>query len=139
LKSTKDSCDFLPCRAAKFLVHPAFSLMNTGSYFSVYLTWAVHLEKLGIRHMLTRPYTPRHNGKVERSHRKDNEEFYASENSYLSRIFRSTLLSGSVSTTAFLCVPLLGFPLCKHYPISRLYNSYCTNLQVWTLPALQTS
>ena len=36
------------------------------------------LEKLGIRHKLIRPYTPRHNGKVERSHRKDNEYFYAS-------------------------------------------------------------
>lgn len=34
-------------------------------------------EKLHIRHKLIRPYTPRHNGKVERSHRKDNEEFYA--------------------------------------------------------------
>jgi hypothetical protein len=32
LKSTKDSRDFLPCETAKFLVHPAFSLMNTGSY-----------------------------------------------------------------------------------------------------------
>ena len=31
LKYTKDSCDFLPCWAAKSLVHPAFSLMNTGS------------------------------------------------------------------------------------------------------------
>ena len=36
------------------------------------------LEKLGIQHKLIRPYTPRHNGKVERSHRKDNEYFYAS-------------------------------------------------------------
>ena len=36
------------------------------------------LEQLGIRHKLIRPYTPRHNGKVERSHRKDNEYFYAS-------------------------------------------------------------
>ena len=35
------------------------------------------LSRLGIRHKLIRPYTPRHNGKVERSHRKDNEEFYA--------------------------------------------------------------
>ena len=35
------------------------------------------LALLGIRHKLIRPYTPRHNGKVERSHRKDNEEFYA--------------------------------------------------------------
>jgi len=25
--------------------------------------------ELGIRHKLIRPYTPRHNGKVERSHR----------------------------------------------------------------------
>jgi transposase InsO family protein len=31
----------------------------------------------GIRHKLIRPYTPRHNGKVERSHRKDQERFYA--------------------------------------------------------------
>lgn len=35
------------------------------------------LQELGIRHKLIRPFTPRHNGKVERSHRKDNEEFYA--------------------------------------------------------------
>ena len=35
------------------------------------------LEEHGIRHKLIRPYTPRHNGKVERSHRKDNESFYA--------------------------------------------------------------
>ena len=38
--------------------------------------------KLGIRHKLIRPYTPRHNGKVERSHRKDNEEFYVSHKFY---------------------------------------------------------
>lgn len=36
------------------------------------------LAELGIKHKLIRPFTPRHNGKVERSHRKDNEEFYAS-------------------------------------------------------------
>jgi transposase InsO family protein len=35
------------------------------------------LSKLGIRRKLIRPFTPRHNGKVERSHRKDNERFYA--------------------------------------------------------------
>lgn len=42
----------------------------------------VTLERLGIRHKLIKPYTPRHNGKVERSHRKDNEEFYASHKFY---------------------------------------------------------
>ena len=30
----------------------------------------------GIEHKLIRPRTPRHNGKVERSHRNDNERFY---------------------------------------------------------------
>lgn len=33
--------------------------------------------KLGIRHKLIRPYTPRHNGKVERSHREDQKRFYS--------------------------------------------------------------
>ena len=37
---------------------------------------------MGIRHKQIRPYTPRHNGKVERSHRKDNEMFYAKKTFY---------------------------------------------------------
>lgn len=40
------------------------------------------LKQLGIQHKLIRPYTPRHNGKVERSHRKDNEYFYATHKFY---------------------------------------------------------
>lgn len=32
--------------------------------------------QLHIRHKLIRPYTPRHNGKVERSHREDQKRFY---------------------------------------------------------------
>ena len=35
-------------------------------------------QALGIRHKLIRPYTPRHNGKVERSHREDQKRFYSS-------------------------------------------------------------
>ena len=34
------------------------------------------LEKLGIKHKLIKPYTPKENGRVERSHRKDQERFY---------------------------------------------------------------
>ena len=34
------------------------------------------LEELGIKHKLIKPKTPRHNGKVERSDRKDQERFY---------------------------------------------------------------
>ena len=40
------------------------------------------LNMLGIRHKLIKPYTPRHNGKVERSHRKDNEYFYSCHTFY---------------------------------------------------------
>ena len=38
--------------------------------------------ELGIRHKLIRPYTPRHNGKVERSHREDQKRFYATHRFY---------------------------------------------------------
>lgn len=34
-------------------------------------------SELGIRHKLIRPYTPRHNGKVERSHREDQKRLYS--------------------------------------------------------------
>ena len=49
------------------------------------------LQKLGIRHKLILPYTPRHNGKVERSHRKDNEEFYALHSFYSFDDFKKPL------------------------------------------------
>lgn len=51
----------------------------------------LELKKLGIHHKLIRPYTPRHNGKVERSHRKDNEEFYASRRFYSFDDFKAQL------------------------------------------------
>ena len=38
--------------------------------------------ELGIRHELIRPYTPRHNGKVERSHREDQKRFYSCRSFY---------------------------------------------------------
>lgn len=51
----------------------------------------LELQRLGIRHKLIRPYTPRHNGKVERSHRKGNEEFYASHRFYSFDDFKAQL------------------------------------------------
>ncbi len=35
------------------------------------------LNRLKIKHYKIRPRTPEHNGKVERSHRNDNERFYS--------------------------------------------------------------
>lgn len=49
------------------------------------------LKELGIEHKLIKPYTPRHNGKVERSHRKDNEYFYASHKFYSFDDFKKQL------------------------------------------------
>lgn len=49
------------------------------------------LTELGIRHKRIKVYTPRHNGKVERSHRKDNEYFYASHKFYSFEDFRRQL------------------------------------------------
>ncbi len=36
----------------------------------------VLLNELDIRHQLIKPRTPRHNGKVEKSHRNDQNRFY---------------------------------------------------------------
>lgn len=47
---------------------------DNGVEFSNQYHW--HLYDLGIRHIYIKPRTPRLNGKVERSHRIDEEEFY---------------------------------------------------------------
>ena len=44
-----------------------------------------------IAHKLIKPFTPRHNGKVERSHRKDNEYFYATHKFYSFNDFANQL------------------------------------------------
>lgn len=46
---------------------------------------------LGIRHKLIRPYTPRHNGKVERSHREDQKRFYSFHSFYSYQDFSNQL------------------------------------------------
>lgn len=48
-------------------------------------------QKLGIRHKRIRPYTPRHNGKVERSHREDQRRFYASHRFFSLKDFAAQL------------------------------------------------
>lgn len=47
--------------------------------------------KLRIRHKLIRPYTPRHNGKVERSHREDQKRFYNTRHFYSLQDFAAQL------------------------------------------------
>ena len=64
------------------------------------------LQKHHIRHQLIRPYTPRHNGKVERSHRKDNEEFYASHSFFSFEDFKKQLAVRERSYNHFPMRPL---------------------------------
>jgi transposase InsO family protein len=47
---------------------------DNGAEFQSRFHW--HLESLDIRHVYIRPRTPRLNGKVERSPRVDDQEFY---------------------------------------------------------------
>ena len=64
------------------------------------------LEQCGIRHKLIKPYTPRHNGKVERSHRKDNEYFYATHTFYSFDDFKKQLAVHSRKYNNFPMRPL---------------------------------
>jgi len=66
----------------------------------------VCLKKRGIEHKLIRPFTPRHNGKVERSHRKDNEYFYADHTFYSFEDFKKQLAVRSRQYNNFPMRPL---------------------------------
>lgn len=64
------------------------------------------LMQLGIRHKLIKVYTPRHNGKVERSHRKDNEYFYATHKFYSFNDFAKQLKVHNYNYNKFPMRPL---------------------------------
>lgn len=64
------------------------------------------LEQYGITHKLIKPFTPRHNGKVERSHRKDNEYFYATHRFYSFDDFKKQLAVHSKKYNKFPMRPL---------------------------------
>jgi transposase InsO family protein len=59
-------------RRLPFRVHVVQT--DNGAEFQSQFHW--HLEELDVRHVYIRPRTPRLNGKVERSHRVDDQEFY---------------------------------------------------------------
>ena len=59
-------------RRLPFRVHVVQT--DNGAEFQSQFHW--HLETLDIRHVYIRPRTPHLNGKVERSHRVDDQEFY---------------------------------------------------------------
>ena len=90
-KSTYSSSEFIRHCVEKFPYAIECVQTDNGSEFTNRLNskatsqmtlFEKTLEELCIRHKLIKPMTPRHNGKVERSHRKDNEYFYACHSFY---------------------------------------------------------
>ena len=84
-QSTSASTEFLKVIMKKFPFKIECIQTDNGFEFTNRLNWQGpkkktmfenKLKELGIRHKLIKPKTPRHNGKVERSHRKDQERFY---------------------------------------------------------------
>ena len=70
---------------------PEFTNRLNARYSDRKTLFEVTLRELCISHKLIKPYTPRHNGKVERSHRKDNEYFYAGHSFYSFEDFQKQL------------------------------------------------
>lgn len=98
--STYSSSEFIKHCVKKFPYAIECVQTDNGSEFTNRLNnskkqmptlFEITLAQLGIRHKLIKPYTPRHNGKVERSHRKDNEQFYASHSFYSFHDFKKQL------------------------------------------------
>lgn len=66
------------------------------------------LKQSGIKHKYIRPYTPRHNGKVERSHREDQKRFYNDGRFHNFEDFRTLLRKHNQSSNNIPMKPL-GF------------------------------
>lgn len=64
------------------------------------------LSQLGIEHKKIRPYTPRHNGKVERSHREDQKRFYTTHSFYSFTDFQKQLATHNRRSNNFPMRPL---------------------------------
>ena len=70
------------------------------------------LNNLSIKHKLIKPFTPRHNGKAEPSHQKDNEYFYITHRFMSFEDFKQQL-----------------------YVWNRKYNSFSMRPLKWNSPA----
>jgi transposase InsO family protein len=70
----KTAIQFVDYLLDKFPFRVEVIQTDNGSEFQTAFHW--HLADRGIRHVYIKPATPRLNGKVERSHRIDGEEFY---------------------------------------------------------------
>ena len=70
----KSAIDFVDYVVKKFPLRIHTIRTDRGHEFQALFHW--HVEDKGMRHVYIKPRTPQLNGKVERSHRSDKEEFY---------------------------------------------------------------
>jgi translin len=70
----KNAIDFVDYVMGKFPFRIHTVRTDRGHEWQAKFHW--HVEDQGMRHVYIKPGTPRLNGKVERSHRTDKEEFY---------------------------------------------------------------
>ena len=70
----KNAMDFIDYVVDKFPFRIHTIRTDRGHEFQALFHW--HVEDKGMRHVYIKPRTPQLNGKVERSHRTDQEEFY---------------------------------------------------------------
>jgi len=70
----KSAIDFIDTVVDKFPFRIQTVRTDNGHEFQSKFHW--HVEDLGMRHFYIKPGTPRLNGKVERSHKTDKQEFY---------------------------------------------------------------
>jgi len=70
--------------------------MPRGPEFQALFHW--HVADLGMEHVYIKPRTLQLNGKVERSHRTDKEEFYQLPPIAMTSISRKSWLPGKAST-----------------------------------------
>lgn len=81
-QSSYSTVDFIKRAITYFGYKPLIIQTDNGTEFTHFMkTKRIHpmdvlCNQLKITHQLIRPRTPRHNGKVERSHRNDQERFY---------------------------------------------------------------
>lgn len=99
-QSTSASAEFVDIIIKKYGFKIECIQTDNGFEFTNRLNWQgtkkktmfeKRVEELGIRHKLIKPKTPRHNGKVERSHRKDQERFYYNKVFYSFEDFKNRL------------------------------------------------
>ncbi len=70
----KNAIRFIDYVIEKFPIRIREIHIDRGHEFQAQFHW--HLEDKGIRHVYIKPRSPQLNGKVERSHRSDQEAFY---------------------------------------------------------------